>query len=70
VVPDGPRQRGSRAALTQEGAVEADVWWRPGLAAGTEITGPAVIEEPEATVWIGQGERAVVDRSGALEVTW
>ena len=63
-------RRGPRAVLTSNGAIEADVWWRPGLAAGTEVTGPAVVEEPEATVWIGPDERAVVHSSGALEVEW
>jgi N-methylhydantoinase A len=46
------------------------VWWRPGLAPGDEVTGPAVIEEPEATTFLADGERAVVHSSGALEVEW
>ena len=45
-------------------------WWRPFLPPGREIVGPAVIEEPESTTWIGQGERAVVLEDGTLEVTW
>jgi N-methylhydantoinase A len=70
VTPTGEPIRGSRAVLTEDGAVDAKVWWRPALAAGSRIVGPAVIEEPEATVWIGPGERAVVHPSGALEVEW
>jgi N-methylhydantoinase A/oxoprolinase/acetone carboxylase beta subunit len=41
-----------------------------GLAPGNEIIGPAVIEEREATTYLGPGERAVVHPSGALEVEW
>ena len=37
---------------------------------GDEIVGPAVIEETEATTYLGAGERAIVHESGALEVTW
>ena len=66
----GRARRGRRSVLTVDGTVEADVWWRPALAAGAEVTGPAVVEEPEATVWIGPDERAVVHSSGALEVEW
>ncbi|NIA25979.1 MAG: hypothetical protein GWP04_10490, partial [Gammaproteobacteria bacterium] len=50
--------------------VNAGVWWRPGLAPGTTVEGPAVIEEPEATVFLGIGERATVHPCGALEVEW
>jgi N-methylhydantoinase A/oxoprolinase/acetone carboxylase beta subunit len=70
VTPEGDERLGHRTVLTVKGEVEANVWWRPGLAAGAEIVGPAVIEEPEATVWVAQGERAVVHPSGALEVEW
>jgi N-methylhydantoinase A/oxoprolinase/acetone carboxylase beta subunit len=56
--------------LTTEGAVEADVWWRPGLRPGQEVVGPAVVEEPEATTYLAPGERSVVHESGALEVEW
>jgi hypothetical protein len=46
------------------------VWWRPGLAAGAEVIGPAVVEEVDATTYLGAGERAVVLSGGALEVEW
>ena len=67
---EGEARVGARTAITGGGPVEATVWNRPGLEAGTEIAGPAVIEEREATTWIGQGERAFVSATGALEVTW
>ncbi|NOY57270.1 MAG: hydantoinase/oxoprolinase family protein [Actinobacteria bacterium] len=69
-VPEGEAARGTREVLTSDGAVDADVWWRPGLAPGTTVEGPAVIEEPDATVFLGIGERATVHPCGALEVEW
>jgi hypothetical protein len=46
------------------------VKWRPALAVGSEVIGPAVIEEPEATTYLGAGERGIVHESGTLEVSW
>ncbi|MGH8927775.1 MAG: hypothetical protein ACRDWH_05455, partial [Acidimicrobiia bacterium] len=63
---EGEARRGSRS--TPHGMV--DRWWRPGLGPGDEVVGPAVIEEPQATTWIGEGERALVGEDGTLEVTW
>ncbi|MCL1692255.1 MAG: hydantoinase/oxoprolinase family protein [Actinomycetia bacterium] len=68
--PDGEAQFGTRMVVTNAGPAEANVWRREGLAVGAEIAGPAVIEEREATSWIGPGEHAVVTHTGALEVTW
>lgn len=68
--PAGDARIGVRSVITDAGPAEASVWNRTGLAVGAEITGPAVIEETEATTWIGPGERAVVSPTGALEVTW
>jgi len=70
IVPAGIARRGSRTVMTAHGPQEAVVWWRPGLAVGAEVIGPAIIEEPEATAFISQGERAKVHPSGALEVAW
>ena len=50
-------------------AVEARILWRPALAGGAEIAGPAVIEEPNSTTLIGPGDHAVVDASGHIIVT-
>jgi N-methylhydantoinase A len=49
--------------------VDAHIVWRPGLPAGTEIAGPAVIEEPNSTTWLPPGDRAVVDPSGHIVIT-
>jgi N-methylhydantoinase A len=68
--PEGEARRGTRPILTAAGPVAAAVVWRPGLAPGDEVVGPAVIEEPEATSFIDLGERARVRESGALEVSW
>jgi N-methylhydantoinase A/oxoprolinase/acetone carboxylase beta subunit len=38
-------------------------------AAGSEIVGPAVIEEPNSTTLIGSGDRAVVNASRHLIIT-
>jgi N-methylhydantoinase A len=69
--PDGgPPRRGTRPVLAAHGTVEAQVWWRPSLAVGDEVVGPAVIEEPVATSYLAAGERARVHETGALEVSW
>ncbi|MGI9648264.1 MAG: hydantoinase/oxoprolinase family protein, partial [Acidimicrobiia bacterium] len=70
ISPVGDPRRGSRPVFSGKSWVEAEVVWRPGLAPGAEVTGPAVIEEPEATTFLSIGERAVVHDSGALEVEW
>jgi N-methylhydantoinase A len=49
--------------------LDTRILWRPGLAAGQEITGPAVIEEPNSTTLVGPGDRAVIDPSGHIIVT-
>ncbi len=65
-VPSGEPRRPDRAV----GGVAATVWWRPALAPGATVTGPAVIEEPQATTFLAAGERARVHASGALEIDW
>jgi N-methylhydantoinase A len=68
--PEGEVRRGDRLVLSGDGVARAGVWWRPALPPGHEISGPAVVEEPEATTFLAEGERAVVHESGALEVEW
>jgi N-methylhydantoinase A len=70
IEPSGDPRRGSRDVLTEHGPARASVWWRPGLTEGDQVVGPAVIEEPEATTFLGSGERAAVHESGALVVSW
>ena len=40
--------------------------WRPSLAAGAKVEGPAVIEEPNATTFIHPGDVATVSDAGHL----
>jgi N-methylhydantoinase A len=51
------------------GYVSADTFWRPDLAAGDVLAGPAVIEEYGATVPLHPGFTATVDRLGNLRIT-
>jgi N-methylhydantoinase A len=51
------------------GFAAADIYWRPSLAAGDVVTGPAVIEEYGATIPLHPGFAVVVDRFGNLRVT-
>jgi N-methylhydantoinase A len=47
----------------------ARILWRPALAAGSEIVGPAVIEEPNATTLLPPGDRAIIDGAGNIVIT-
>lgn len=73
-LPDigAPRFDGAAAATPKstrpvwfaaDGAVETAIWWRPDLAPGTVVEGPAVIEQLDATTPIPPGYRARVDAS-------
>ncbi|MDE0268206.1 MAG: hydantoinase/oxoprolinase family protein [Acidimicrobiaceae bacterium] len=59
-----------RTVVSSSGPVEAEVWWRPALPPGTNIEGPAIIEEGESTAYIAAGEQAVVHEAGALMISW
>ncbi len=69
--PATAARTGQRPVCFSRGAgfVAADIFWRPDLAAGEVLTGPAVIEEYGATVPLHPGFTAVVDRFGNLRVT-
>jgi N-methylhydantoinase A len=51
-----------------DGYVRTPIHWRPDLAAGAVVTGPAVIEEYGATVPLHPGFTATVDGLGNLVV--
>lgn len=56
------RPKGQRSVwFSGDGPCEAQIWWRPDLAPGTRIEGPAVIEQLDATVPIPPGSSAHVD---------
>jgi N-methylhydantoinase A len=66
IVPD---ERRAVILDDPEHPVEARILWRPSLAAGTEITGPAVIEEPNSTILVGTHDHVVVNESGHIMIT-
>ena len=47
--------------FSADGPADAAIWWRPDLAPGTIVTGPAVIEQLDATTPIPPGYQARVD---------
>ena len=51
------------------GAVAARIWRRADLAPGSEVAGPAVIEQLDATTLLPPGARARTDAHGSLLVT-
>ena len=67
-IPSGVAEIAPRPVLTPEGAVEARVLRRAGLAPGTEIAGPAVVTDEVATTWIPGGARARLHDTGALVI--
>jgi N-methylhydantoinase A len=44
----------------------ARILWRPGLAAGTEVDGPAVIEEPNSTTLLYPGDHLRISEHGHM----
>jgi N-methylhydantoinase A len=62
--------KGRRSAWFAEagGFVDATVYDRDGLAANTEIPGPALIEDPGSTLVIGPAATAMVMPSGSIMV--
>ena len=67
----GRARTGSRPVCFGRGLgfTPAGIYWRPRLAAGDVLAGPAVIEEYGATVPLHPGFTAAVDRFGNLRVT-
>jgi N-methylhydantoinase A len=69
-----PRERSREAALIErrpvyyegEGWVETEVYDRTGLAPGTGIEGPAIIEEKSTSTVLHPGQKLVVDEYGNL----
>ncbi|MFL5068769.1 MAG: hydantoinase/oxoprolinase family protein [Xanthobacteraceae bacterium] len=66
--PEAPVAEASRNVIFTDAArpVRTRVIWRPSLAAGARIEGPAVIEEPNATTLIHPGDVATVTEAGHL----
>ncbi|GIU92611.1 MAG: 5-oxoprolinase [Acidimicrobiia bacterium] len=68
--PRGEARRPDRRVIVDRQELTAEVWWRPGMAPGGEVTGPAVIEDVDTTVFLRAGDRARLHPTGALEVEW
>jgi N-methylhydantoinase A/oxoprolinase/acetone carboxylase beta subunit len=62
--------KGKRSVYVPEagGFVSCPVYDRYALSAATTFSGPAVVEEPESTVYVGSGANALVTRTGDLRV--
>ena len=69
--PEGSSAEQRRAVMFDDAArpVETRVLWRPHLAAGMEIVGPALIEEANSTTLIAPGDRAAIDPLGNIVIT-
>jgi N-methylhydantoinase A len=52
-----------------DGPLATRIVWRPSLPAGAEVAGPAVIEEPNSTILLHPGDRAVVSDAGHLVIS-
>jgi N-methylhydantoinase A len=69
--PGEPKPRGQRAVCDPDcGEVaEVPIYWRPDLAPGTRIAGPAVIAEDETSTVVSPRFDARIDRFGYIELT-
>jgi N-methylhydantoinase A len=68
--PDGTGHEQQRPVVFDDAArpLPTRVLWRPHLAAGTEIAGPALIEEANSTTLVCPGDRATVDPFGNIVI--
>jgi len=64
----GAALKGTRAAWFGNRFVETPVYDRYALTRDTDIAGPAIIEEREATTIVLPGDRVTVDASGSLRI--
>jgi N-methylhydantoinase A len=69
-VRDAERVRiGTRPAYFGDGFVDTPIYDGPELAAGAEVVGPALIQEPFTVVVVAPGSRARLDALGSYEVS-
>jgi N-methylhydantoinase A len=68
--PEAPVAEQQRDVVFSDAArpVRSRIVWRPSLAAGARVEGPAVIEEPNATTLIHPGDVATVSEAGHLVI--
>jgi 5-oxoprolinase (ATP-hydrolysing) len=65
----GDARKRSRQAWFAEGFIDTPVYDRYALAPGSSLSGPAIIEEREATTIVAPGDMVSVDASGTLRIT-
>jgi len=69
-----PQPGGSAASTGQRAIYHAGRWWdaalyaRLDLPVGTRVDGPAILEQPDTTVWLEPGFHVSVDALGNLLV--
>ena len=61
-------QRGTRAVHADGRWHEAPVYERLELAVGARVQGPALLEQPDTTIYVDPGLHAEVDRFGNLVI--
>jgi N-methylhydantoinase A len=68
--PTGTKAELSRDVIYSDAAqpIESRVLWRPAMAAGDTVAGPAVVEEPNSTILIHPGDRVTVTSTGHLVI--
>ncbi|SDR56844.1 5-oxoprolinase (ATP-hydrolysing)/N-methylhydantoinase A [Rhizobiales bacterium GAS113] len=67
-IATGAARKGSRPAWFGEAYIDTQVYDRYALSVGAVLTGPAIIEEREATTIVAPGDIVTVDASGSLRV--
>jgi N-methylhydantoinase A len=69
--PSKPEPRGRRAVFDPDTGefAEVPIYWRPDLAPGARIAGPAVIAEDETSTVVSPRFDARIDRFGYIELT-
>lgn len=70
-VAEGEAEVGTRKVVFDDpnNPVDASIYWRPALGAGSRLSGPAVIEEPNSTTLIHPGDEVEVTPHGHLVIT-
>jgi len=64
----GPELKGFRRAFLGDGFAQVPVYDRYLLRPGTNIAGPAIVEEREATTIVAAGDTVTVDPAGSLRI--
>jgi len=64
----GVALKGTRQAWFGDGFVAAEVYDRYALTPGTRLSGPAIIEEREATTIVPPGDTVLIDATGTLRI--